>query len=389
MNNKMLVCLLFFTAVACFFAFNDTATAQEKIPREHVPESGVVSLAKTTPFNVALQALNEYSLRLERKPIIDLLQRTTPINIDVVNLAWRTALELITRANGLSVVETDSYFQITVETPGGGPAAQQTADVQQEEMPQKPITSSIREILISAKFFEADKKKLLESGVNWTALLDRGDFSILSQQNLVSGDEANATGTFQVSYIDDNTNIETMLKAMESEDIGEVIASPRITAIDGREGRVQIGQDFSIKQRDFAGNVLDVFVSTGIILTVKPVLVEEDSVQFIYLKVTAERSSANPGSISTIINKTFAETELLLNDGEEAVIGGLNSTEEYKTKKGVPVLKRIPKWFFGLGYLFGYESVNYSEKELIIFLKAEVVPALGERITDMLQSSRE
>lgn len=367
------------------------AAAQERVPREFVPESGVISLAKNTPFNIALKALSEYSMRLENRPIIDVAQRINPINIDIANLSWKTALELITKTNHLSFLETETYIQIT-DAPAefiGTPAGGTEIETKKEQFPLKPVNGNIREILISAKFFEADTRKLIESGVDWNAVFSSGKTTAQGQQNFIGNVESSTAGIFQIDYSDTDIDFNMIMKAMESNDIGKVIANPQITAIDGREGRVQIGQDFSIKQRDFAGNVLDVFVNAGIILTVTPVLVEEDSLKFIYLKVQAERSSATPGAISTVINKTYAETEMLLNDGEEALIGGLKTTEEYTTKKGLPVLNKIPKWFFGLGYLFGYESVNQTEKDLYILLKAEIIPTLSERIEAMKQEGKQ
>ena len=50
-----------------------------------------------------------------------------------------------------------------------------------------------------------------------------------------------------------------LFKFFESEELGEIIASPSIKVRDKNKGRIQIGSDISIKQKDFAGNVNDVF----------------------------------------------------------------------------------------------------------------------------------
>jgi type IV pilus assembly protein PilQ len=91
----------------------------------------------------------------------------------------------------------------------------------------------------------------------------------------------------------------------------------------GEEGRIQVGQDFSIRERDFAGNLIDKFYSAGTIIKVKPQVIIEQGVPFIHVSVDVERSSVTPGSVSTIINKTQAQTNLLLLDGEETLIGVL------------------------------------------------------------------
>ena len=76
----------------------------------------------------------------------------------------------------------------------------------------------------------------------------------------------------------------------------------------------------------------------------------------------------------------MATTNLLLLDGEETIIGGLYSTEPKTTRQGVPFLKDLPWYVLGLRYLFGYEKTEDIKKEVVILLKAELVPTLQERI---------
>jgi type IV pilus assembly protein PilQ len=99
------------------------------------------------------------------------------------------------------------------------------------------------------------------------------------------------------------------------------------------------------------------------------------------MNVDVERSSVQPGAISTIINKTKATTNLLLLDGEETIIGGLYNSQTDVIREGIPFLKDLPWYVFGLRYLFGFDSDNLVKKELVILLKAELVPTLQERIT--------
>jgi type IV pilus assembly protein PilQ len=66
--------------------------------------------------------------------------------------------------------------------------------------------------------------------------------------------------------------------------------------------------------------------------------------------------------------------------GEEKVIGGLFVNEEINVRQGIPFLKDLPWWFFGIRYLTGYERKQISKKEVIILLQAELVPTLKERV---------
>ncbi len=92
-----------------------------------------------------------------------------------------------------------------------------------------------------------------------------------------------------------------------------------------------------------------------------------------------ERSSFVPDPQTTIINKTQASTQLVMLNGEETVLGGLFVNEDQKTRNGIPFLKDLPWWFFGLRYVFGSDQITTSKKELVILLKTELIPTLKER----------
>ena len=180
-------------------------------------------------------------------------------------------------------------------------------------------------------------------------------------------------------------NISAVAKVFSSYELGEVLSGPQLIVRSGEKGRIQVGQDFSIKERDFSGNVLDKFYSTGTIIEVRPQVISEGGVNFVRLIVDVERSSLAPSSSSTIINKTKASTDVLLLDGEETIIGGLYNNETSEVRLGIPVLKDLPWYVFGLRYLFGYNKDEIRKKELIILLKAELVAPLQERITQKVK----
>lgn len=255
-----------------------------------------------------------------------------------------------------------------------------------------------REVKISAVFFEADVSELRERGINWEWLMsssgvtlgsnlrsftegkDEEESSSASQQEQQNPPEFLANGLSEFTSGNWTGTVEGVFKFFESENLGEVIARPKVAVRDKMKGRIQIGSDISIKQRDFAGNVIDVFFSTGTIIEVTPYIYNEDNQDYILLKVSAERSSAIPGEITTEIKKTLVATDLMMISGEEKVIGGLFINEEVNVRQGIPFLKDLPWWFLGIRYLTGYEKKQVNKKEVIILLQAELVPTLKERV---------
>ncbi len=352
--------------------------AQDRIPQEYIPVEGKVTLNKRLPFPAAIQTLSEISSRLEKRIIVDFTKQAQSIGIDIKNLQWRDALELIVKVNNLAIKEYENYIGIIYpETPA--------AQVVQEE--ETVIDISTREINISALFFDADRQRLREIGINWNFIkvFNNGSNVIDGELNTAGEKAPGDVFTLDFSRISGDYEISALLKNLETDNIGEIIANPQITVMDRGEGRVQIGQDFSVKQRDFAGNVTDQFFSSGIILTVRPKIFTEEDIDFIFLEVVTERSTAIPSAISTVINKTAAQTSVLLYDGEEVGIAGLYSTSDRVSRRGIPILKDIPKWFLGLRYLFGYDQNEKVKRELVILLKAEIVPDIKERIASKIE----
>jgi hypothetical protein len=177
-----------------------------------------------------------------------------------------------------------------------------------------------------------------------------------------------------------NVDVRALLKAFDSHNIGKVLAQPQVMVSEGNEGKIQVGEDFSIKTRDFAGNIIDKFFSTGTILQVTPyIILDPEKGPVIFLKAHVERSQAFPDAVSTIIKKSEANSFVQLYDGEETLIAGLYSTENASIRKGVPILMNLPWWFLGLRYLFSYEHKEEQQKELIIIIKASLLPDVFSR----------
>jgi len=245
---------------------------------------------------------------------------------------------------------------------------------------------NLRHINISAVFFEANVAEMRERGINWQAILSKHGLLIGTDFKSFSEEKQELPPNFNLS-VDAEGDIgkfsgyaTALINFFESENLGEVIAKLSITVRDRHKGRIQVGSDFSIKQRDFAGNVMDEFFPTGTIIDVTPYIFEKDSLQCALLKLNIEKSFPVPGVISTEVSKTSAETEIILLDDEEAIIGGLLNFEEINSRGGIPVLKDLPWWVLGLRYITGFDQKVITKREIVLVIKVEIIPTLEERL---------
>lgn len=384
--------------------------AQDRIPREFTDPDQVISFDRQTTFPEAIDILNQFAQDFEDRFIIDRTAFTGAIGVTLPPMHWREALDYILRVQNLVALESPDVYELVTRSEAERMAEAERPRVERPRDDELQINTKTREVRINATFFEGSRRALREVGVDWSTLTNNVPTNIadfVTEQ----GNERIPTTDFTGSFVNVNTQgaqsvsqnvfnslinfgdvggveVQALFSAFEADNLGKILATPSIKVMNGEQGRIQVGQDFSIKQRDFAGNVTDQFFSTGTILTVTPQIVEIGDTTLIYLDMQAERSSAQPDPVSTIVNRQQANTHALLLDGESTVIAGLYRTEESQVRRGIPILKDLPGWFFGLKYLFGYNSTDLQENELIVLLQAELERPIEERIAREFSTQR-
>ncbi len=335
-------------------------------------EQELVSISPSTHINDAIQILETFSWKYNRKKMINLSSYNGTIGVPINNLDWQQALELIALKTGLVVNEQAGFISLQ--------EVSQAEQVLKDVPP--PIDIHSKQVRIKSIVMLADKAYLRSLGIDWSTLLNGKvvlDVGFLGASQ-VSGDGLNAALTRTTTFNGQPIEVNTLLRTIESNQKGTIIAQPNIVVTSGKKGYIQVGQDVSVKSVDDAGNTTDNFFATGVILDVLPTVYMSGDKPVVHLVASVERSAASPGAISTVINKSTSSTELILYDGEETAIGGLYDTDELKVRGGIPILKDLPWWVFGIRYLAGYDTYDRKERELIIILKVEVIDSVLERL---------
>jgi len=389
--KKLITILILFVLT---FTVNAQIDLQDKLKGAVNPDE-LVSLSETITFDQAIQVLSKVSEKITGKKIVSSVNLTTPIGVEIDKWPYKKALFVIVQYNNLIVDETESTVIIKRKDESKTKLAKETY---------APIDE--REVKISAVLFEANIDDLRERGINWEFLLSQSGLSIgtkiITLQEQQQQQSSSATNTTIIQKpptyeINNSTNFATgkwdgtatgLFRFLETNNLGEIIARPIITARDGVEGKTQIGNDFSIKERDFAGNLIDKFYPTGTIITATPHIFNEQGITYVLLKLNIERSSVVArDALSTNVSKNVVTTDVLLLDGEETAIGGLFENQEISVRRGIPFLKDLPWWVFGIRYLTGYDSQETVRKEVIMLIKAELLPSLKDRIEKIKEDS--
>ncbi len=339
-----------------------------------IPEKELITISRETNFVAAIKAIEYLSLDFAGKNILNISNFNQPVGIPVNQLHWKDALMLIV-----------GYHHLILEEQPGTYIIKDVEIEKMEETVKKELvlTPNSPQVKISAIFFKADRSLSKEVGINWSTLINGMINVDFTGSDDMGDDIISASIGESIPEIFDIGNVtialDALLKIVESYQRGAIVARPNITVISGKKGFVQVGQDFSIKTFDQAGNVIDKFYETGMILTVTPKILTENNKQAIHLMLEIEKSSAIPGALTTIINKSKSITDVLLYDGEETVIGGLYDNDTKIERSGIPILRDLPWWVFGLRYVFGRTSKSISSNEMIIILKVEIVDDIEQR----------
>lgn len=407
-----------------------TAGAQDEALRRqirtYIPPDQLVSFLPSTPFDRFVQFLNPIIQRVTAKQVIDPDARKHPIGISIAGMHFLDALELVLAYNNLQYRETEQFFMIET-APESNLILDSEAALRTAEgggvvpgLTGPPATLATREIRINAILFEINHTVSKDFGIDWSVILGETQGGQGGQQG---GQQGGSSGEGQQQGINiflntdelipDNDyfvfpdqinlkDINSLIRLAEVNGLGETIASPTITVQSGQLGSIQVGSDIPVQVRDFSGNAVTQFFKTGIIIDVTPTLITEPiadtlgspELSFIHLDVKVEKSGSRPSPAGIVIDRNQATTQVLLLDQEQTIIGGLYSTDESFTRSGIPILKDLPPWFFGLRYIFGRTQRSETQKELIIVLQAEIIEPLLARSqspyrTNLLQANRD
>jgi len=174
-------------------------------------------------------------------------------------------------------------------------------------------------------------------------------------------------------------NLTAFLDGLQEVRLSDVEAEPSIVTLDNREAQILSGEETPIRIVDLgslsqgsngaqAPRATVQFKETGIILKVTPHITNNRK---ILMTLHAERSQLQPAAsdLGYTFLKQSADNELLVGDGETAVIGGLTTTQVQQSKSGIPLLVDLPF----IGKLFGETRTQEDKTDLLILVTPHIV----------------
>src|SRR5690606_9632014 len=162
------------------------------------------------------------------------------------------------------------------------------------------------------------------------------------------------------------------LSALQAEGRGEVVSSPRVLTANQREGSIEQGVQIPYQQASASGATTTAFQNAVLSLRVTPQITPDNRV-IMDLEVKNDTvgqqvPSATGGFVPSIDTRSII-TQVLVDDGETVVLGGIYETQRREAETKVPVLGDIPV----LGTIFRTRSSITDKAELLIFVTPKIV----------------
>jgi type IV pilus assembly protein PilQ len=251
-----------------------------------------------------------------------------------------------------------------------------------------------RQVMLEARIIEVSTDDAKKLGVDWDLINRQGMVFVEGKTNTISGtftDPTKLTGVPMVNNPPGTADIWKLgnfsrlpmtfagfLDLMVTNGSARVLASPKLTTLNGKEASILVGQriPFVVSQTVFAGSAAAPTTSiqkeeVGIKLSITP-LINADG--WITTSIKPEVSSVTgyngQNKDLPVISTRQASTTVRMRDSSSVIIGGLLNTEQTTSETRVPLLGSLP----GIGWLFRHHVTTSRKTDLIIEVTPHILP---------------
>ncbi|ENU56628.1 Type IV pilus biogenesis protein PilQ [Acinetobacter guillouiae MSP4-18] len=300
------------------------------------------------------------------------------------------ALESLLSLRGSAVADTRTNTLIINDTANNIDKIRKMIDL---------VDISVKQVMVEARIVRATTDFTKEMGVKWGILSqginknndllvggsdktlwdlrtpdDDGKYTITRPDNLnvdlgvtTAGASKIAFGLISMS----DFMLDLELSALQSDGYGEVISTPKVMTADKQKAKVSSGQEIPYQTTSTAGGAATAtteFKDALLSLDVTPSITPDGKVQM-QLNITSDSRGGVAPNGEIILNKNEINTNVLVDNGETVVLGGIFEQETTSSQTKVPFLGDIPY----LGRLFRKDVKSDNKRELLIFVTPRIV----------------
>lgn len=167
-------------------------------------------------------------------------------------------------------------------------------------------------------------------------------------------------------------SLDLQLSAMQATGNGKILSSPKVMTVNNKEAKISSGIDIPVRvlSTTTGGTTAEIkIISASLMLSTTPTIAQDGRISLVIKVEKSEPDFSRQVDNIPTITKRNANSELVVNDGETVVLGGILTKSEGESESGVPLLSKIPI----IGWLFKKKSKFENQTELMIFITPTIV----------------
>lgn len=236
------------------------------------------------------------------------------------------------------------------------------------------------QIVIEALVLELNSDQLDELGIDFSTS-GNGYYANFRPVDESTGSISPFTITLDQTLLGRTSNFRANIAALVSSKTAEVLSKPSILVLDGRQARIQIGQQIPIvktTEYDTRQTKSVDYIPVGIVLNLRPRISEDGTRVTIQVETIISETEQRIGAIGTVgsgveeapvINNRKVQTIVRVANNTPFIIGGLINVKKTINHGGIPILKDLPL----IGRLFSISSEQEIKKEVIVVITPHII----------------
>ncbi|WP_324332203.1 type II secretion system protein GspD [Methylomusa anaerophila] len=221
-----------------------------------------------------------------------------------------------------------------------------------------------RQVIFEAEVVEISRDNRRNVGIDWGSLTGLPEAATMDG----SAFPVRLGTRYGIEY---GTNIAGVLHRLVENKKGQLLASPRVAALDGQMAQILIGDKLAVESTQINSGTQSTtvtYVEVGIKLEITPTI-HEDGTITTHIKPEVSNKTDTTTKGNPNIRTRQAETTLRVKNGETIVLGGLIQRQKTFDTLKVPLLGDLPL----VGSLFRSTDRENTESELIILITPKLV----------------
>ncbi len=293
-------------------------------------------------------------------------------------LTERGSVQVVARTNSLLVKDTQAKLD------------EIRSLIEQLDIPVKQVMIEARIVTLSTGFSEElgvkwSGNKAIGSndrtiavggrggGAGWETDDDTSKRGIVFQEKLGSvftdlATTATGSSAFSIGFATNSTLLNLELSALLSNGGGEVVSQPKVITADKTKAVIKSGKEIPYEEKTSSGATSVAFKDAVLGLEVTPQITPDGRV-IMNIKVNNDDTTSQTSNNVPVISTNEISTQVLVEDGETIVLGGVFKQTKKKGESKVPVLGDIPY----LGALFRKRTEQDDKEELLVFITPRII----------------